>query len=301
MAKWKFWFAGAHDPSDHKQPETLIPPACDSAVYPTLQKMLGSYKPSEVDRRISPSETMRDDNYFWVGESAVDVVVRACMASQLTEVKRVLDMPCGHGRVLRHLVRLFADAAFDACDLDAVGVDFCAATFGARPILSKEDLTTVEFDGNYDLIWVGSLFTHLSYEITRKWLAFLGGLLSEKGIVVATFHGRWSTQRPYPYTDDQRWAQIMAGYEATGYGYQDYAKGKGHAFVTGSYGLSVSKPHVILKMLEEIPGTRIYMYREKAWGDHQDVAVFGRPDWRFKMTPVSADGGVTAAPSKPVP
>src|ERR1700733_14940972 len=133
--------------------------------------MLSSYKPSEVDRRISPGETMGGDNYFSIGESAVDVVVKACMASQLTEVNRVLDMPCGHGRVLRHLVRLFPDAAFDACDLDAAGVDFCAATFGARPILSKEDLASVEFDGNYDLIWVGSLFTHLPYEISRKWLA----------------------------------------------------------------------------------------------------------------------------------
>src|ERR1700733_11119618 len=116
--------------------------------------MLSSYKPSEVDRRISPGETMGGDNYFSIGESAVDVVVKACMASQLTEVNRVLDMPCGHGRVLRHLVRLFPP---------------------------------------------------LPYEISRKWLAFLAGLLREKGIVVATFHGRWSTQRPYRYTDDHRW------------------------------------------------------------------------------------------------
>jgi SAM-dependent methyltransferase len=189
----------------------------------------------------------------------------------------VLDLPCGHGRVLRHLVRLFPDASFDACDVDAAGVEFCAKAFGAHPIHSAEDLTAVKFDHSYDLIWVGSLFTHTSFEVTRSWLALLAGLLSDNGIVVATFHGRWASHRPIPYIDDERWGQILAEYNETGYGFRDYAKGDGHDFIAGSYGISVAKPHVILKMLEEIPGTRIYMYQERGWDDHQDVAVFGRP------------------------
>jgi hypothetical protein len=38
-------------------------------------------------------------------------------------------------------------------------------------------------------------------------------------------------------------------------------------------------PHVIVNILEEIPGVRIYMYQEKAWGSNHDVAVFWKPDW----------------------
>jgi SAM-dependent methyltransferase len=263
-------------------PEKVMPP--DQPEFrgvDALQKMVGDYDPTTVDRRMSPYETMPGDNYFWVGSSAVEVVMAACLSSQLTEVKRVLDLPCGHGRVLRHLVRLFPTATFDACDLDASGVEFCAATFGARPVLSREDLTSVEFEHLYDLIWIGSLFTHTSADVTRKWLAFLAGLLSDKGIIVATFHGRWATQlqRLTPYIDEERWAQILAEYNATGYGYQDYAKGQGHDFISGSYGISAAKPHAVVEMLEEIRGTRLYSYRERAWGDNHDVAVFGRPDW----------------------
>jgi SAM-dependent methyltransferase len=249
--------------------------------YTLLQKMLRDYDPAIVDRSISKKETMAGDNYFSVGTMAVEVIMSACMASKLTEVRRVLDLPCGHGRVLRHLVELFPEAEFDACDLDEDGLEFCNATFGALPILSSEDLSTVNFDTKYDLIWVGSLFTHTNYEFTKAGLKVLAGLLSHRGIVVATLHGRWATQmhRLTPYIDEDKWKSILAEMEANGYGYCDYDQGGGHDFISGSYGISVVKPDRILKILEAIPGIRIYMYQERGWGDNHDVVVFGKPDW----------------------
>ena len=46
-----------------------------------------------------------------VGASAAEAIIAALAAGRLAEVKRVLDLPCGHGRVLRHLVNMFPDAA----------------------------------------------------------------------------------------------------------------------------------------------------------------------------------------------
>jgi SAM-dependent methyltransferase len=205
----------------------------------------------------------------------------ACIVSQLTEVARVLDLPCGHGHVLRHLVAMFPDAVIDACDLDAEGVDFCASTFEARPIHSQEDLTKVKFDASYDIIWIGSLFTHTSRAITAKWLQFLADLLSPKGIIVATFHGRWAIQlqRLVPYIDNERWQDIVREYESSGYGYQDYKREDSHDFISESYGVSVAKPHGIVSLLETIPGIRIHMYQEKAWANNHELALFGKPDW----------------------
>jgi SAM-dependent methyltransferase len=249
--------------------------------FSLIQKMLRRYDPSIVDRTLSPNETMKGENYFWVGTSAAEVIVKACMVSKLQHVSKVLDLPCGHGRVLRHLVRLFPDAEVDACDLDTSGVEFCASTFGARPIQSKEDLTAVKFETAYDLIWIGSLFTHTSYDLTKKWLTFLANLLSPQGIIVATFHGRWATriQRLVPYIDEESWSKIMEEYESKGYGYHDYKREHTHNFISGSYGISVTKPHTIVGLLEGIPDTRIYMYQERAWGENHDVVVFGHPDW----------------------
>jgi cyclopropane fatty-acyl-phospholipid synthase-like methyltransferase len=162
--------------------------------YTVVRGMLRNYNPGTIDKRISLNETMTGDNYFWVGATAAEAIMAAVMTSRLTDVSRVLDLPCGHGRVLRYLIQLFPDAQFDACDLDNDGVRFCADTFNARPIFSQENLIKVAFDATYDLIWIGSLFTHTSLQVTKQWLAFLAGLLSDNGIIVATFHGRWATR-----------------------------------------------------------------------------------------------------------
>ena len=56
--------------------------------FSLIQKMLTNYDPSIVDRHISPNDTMRGDYYFVVGTSAIEVVITACMVSQLAEVNR---------------------------------------------------------------------------------------------------------------------------------------------------------------------------------------------------------------------
>lgn len=249
--------------------------------YRSAQAMIRNYDPNAVSRIISPNDTMKGSNYFSVGAGAIEVIISACIAANITKVSTVLDLPCGHGRVLRHLVQLFPHAELSACDLDNDGVSFCASTFGARPIYSKDDLTTVRFDSTYDIIWVGSLFTHTSYEITKRWLTFLSTLLGSKGIIVATFHGRIAeeVQRLHPYTNDEDWKIILADYQSNGYGYKDYRSQQLHTFIGGSYGVSIVKPHTLINILEEIPNGRIYMYQERGWSQNHDVAVWGRPDW----------------------
>jgi trans-aconitate methyltransferase len=191
----------------------------------------------------------------------------------------VLDLPCGHGRVLRHLVKLFPGATFDACDLDAEGVRFCERTFGARGIVSSEELANVAFDRSYDLIWVGSLFTHTSEERTLRWLRFLTEQLSPKGVLVATFHGRWSesVHTVAPYLNDVGWRSLVEEYRRTGYGYSNYEATESHAYVRESYGVAMAQPHILVRGFEAIPGVRLLVYRERGWLDHQDVAVLGRP------------------------
>jgi SAM-dependent methyltransferase len=237
------------------------------------------YESRVVDERLSPNDTMKNEWYLEVGRSAVDVILAACLSSRISRVQRVLDLPCGHGRVLRHLVQLFPEAQFDACDLDADGVKYCAETFGARPILSRPDLSEVDFGAQYDLIWVGSLFTHVSQKFAQRWLAHLARYLAPDGIVVATLHGRWSehVHAKYPYIAAGRWKTILDGYRRDGYGYCDYAKEEVPGFLGGAYGVSLVSPRVSIGMIEQIPGVRIYSYGERAWADHQDVVVFGKP------------------------
>jgi SAM-dependent methyltransferase len=231
----------------------------------------------KVETEISENDSMIGRDYYGIGASGAEAVTNTVTASHLTEVKRVLDLPCGHGRVLRHIVQLFPDAQFDACDLDADGVRFYAETFGARPIFSQPNLTEVRFDSRYDVIWIGSLFTHTSYEITKQWLMFLAGLISDKGIIVATFHGRFTPRLQRVLSSDARWAKIYEQYESTGYGYQDYGPRQGHDFIQGSYGVSLAKAATIIDLVQQIPDTRIFKYTERGWARNHDVVAFGKP------------------------
>jgi SAM-dependent methyltransferase len=239
------------------------------------------YRDAEIDHTISASETMHNQWYFEVGASAIDNIVLAWISSGTDRINRVLDLPCGHGRVLRHLTKLLPQAQFDACDLDQSGIAFCAKTFGARPLLSKENLVQMQFDTTYDLIWVGSLFTHISHELTRAWLLHLSKFLSPRGFLVGTMHGRWSeyVYDVHPYIAQERWSTILNGYRQLGYGYSDYHAKESHDYLHGSYGISLAKPHTIVTDIEQIPDVRLLLYRERAWADHQDVFAVGKPSF----------------------
>jgi len=258
--------------------------------FNVIQGFYNYYLTCSVSTAISSNETMNNEWYFPIGRSAVEVVVAALFASNLQNVDRVLDLPCGHGRVLRHLVHLFPNAQFDACDLDTDGVDFCASTFGANPIYSRMELTELDFGACYDLIWVGSLFTHTSEEIMQRWLKHLTRFLNAGGIIVATLHGRWCEEvhKVSPYIGEERWREILYQYHSDQYAYADYAQEESHEYIADSYGISLAKPHNYMKLIQDIPGVRIYSYIERAWADHQDVVVVGRPAYNLAW-PASQD------------
>jgi SAM-dependent methyltransferase len=147
--------------------------------------------------RISPNDQMyagSQSQYFAIGHSAlqaIDVALRAA-GKQRSSVRRILDLPCGHGRVCRYLRDAFPRAEITACDLETDGVDYCAATFGAIPVYSDPIAARIKLGGTFDLIWCGSLLTHLSEQRSREFLDLFCSRLAEGGIVVFTVHGRFS-------------------------------------------------------------------------------------------------------------
>jgi SAM-dependent methyltransferase len=246
-----------------------------------IESATSHYTASQIDQEISPNDLMNNQWYFDVGRSAVEVIAAAMMSSYVNKVDRILDLPCAHGRVLRHLAAMFPRATLHACDLDTDGVEFCARKYGAVPMHSKPELTEMDFGTEFDLIWVGSLFTHVAEDQTARWLAHLARFLSPTGIVVATTHGRWSehVHQRSPYIGADRWETVMKGYRDRGYGYADYVAEESSQYLPGNYGISMSRAAVIVDMIERIEGVRLFSYTERAWADHQDVVVYGKPGY----------------------
>jgi SAM-dependent methyltransferase len=231
----------------------------------------------QVESRISPRDTMYTGDgahYFKVGLSAMRVVEEAMRRANLQSVGRVLDLPCGHGRVLRFLVRRFPQAAFTACDLDRDGVDFCARTFGATPVYSVTDPDALSFNTSFDLIWCGSLITHLDAPATRALFRLFARHLAPGGLLLFSAHGDFVARRmptgefDYMLTPEQV-ETITRRYAATGFGYEDYRE-------QGGYGVALTSPAWIRARIEEVGGLTEVYFGERVWDAHHDVFGYVR-------------------------
>lgn len=235
----------------------------------------------ETDKENRFTNPWQKDHYFAVGAEALQLVMTALLANQRPLPKRILDFPCGSGRVTRHLRAMFPDAEIGACDLYQSHVDFCAEQFDAVPLPSLENLDDLDV-GQWDLIFCGSLLTHLPDEQFRQSIDFMARSLSPHGIAIATLEGRHSIHiqdHKWKLIDDERFAVARSSYDKNGFGFVDYA----HSFRSEnfgnqqSYGVTLAKPSHVMSVLEEKADIRILGFQERAWDDHQDLVVFGKP------------------------
>jgi len=233
----------------------------------------------QVESRISPRDTMYTGDgahYFKVGLSAMCIVEEALRRANLAKVGRILDLPCGHGRVLRFLARRFPRAVVTACDLDRDGVDFCARAFGAIPVYSRIDLDALSFDAPFDLIWCGSLITHLDAHATRALFRLFARHLAPGGLLLFSAHGDFVARRmpsgefDYMLTPAQV-ETITRRYAETGFGYEDYAGEDG-------YGVALTSPAWIRARVGEVGGLKEVYFGERVWDAHHDAFGFVREE-----------------------
>jgi trans-aconitate methyltransferase len=141
--------------------------------------------------------------------------------------------------------------------------------FRGHAVYSQPDLGEVDLGEAYDIIWVGSLFTHVEQARAETWLRHLCGRLSPRGILIATLHGNWSktVQRQHgAMIGEAEWDDILRGYEATGWGYARYPG-------PDDYGVSLVRASTAIAMASRIEGSRILGYQERGWAGNHDVLM----------------------------
>ena len=126
------------------------------------------------------------------GPTRCAIIINALLANSRQPPQSILDFPSGSGRVTRHLRAFFPEARIVASDLYDDHLDFCREAFQIDCLLSRVNVSEIDFGEKFDLIFCGSLLTHLPEASFLDTINLLGRSLTDSGIAVITLHGRFS-------------------------------------------------------------------------------------------------------------
>ena len=191
-----------------------------------------------------------------------------------TPPRRILDFGAGFGRVARLLQAAWPQAHLEICDVDFAGLAFCFSHLGMRGFQVGIDPKTMTLGTGHDLIWVGSVVTHLDDSLIEGLLRALVAALAPGGHLCFTAHGDHAVQRLK--SDARAYGlkpevvpQMLQGYDEGGFGYADYPDRQG-------YGVSLTSPAWIKRKAEVIAGVKCIAHLPRGWASHQDVVVCRR-------------------------
>jgi SAM-dependent methyltransferase len=131
--------------------------------------------------------------YVTKGKRDVDRMLEIAAASDfsLTPGSRILEMGCAAGRMIRHLKRFSDFCEIWGVDIDSTLVNWCKGNLS--PPFRFATTTTIPHlpfaDSYFDLIYTGSVFTHID-DLAEAWLLELRRILSPQGRLYITIHDR---------------------------------------------------------------------------------------------------------------
>lgn len=210
-------------------------------------------------------------HYHQVGNSAIINIDKALQAAALSppDIRSLLDFPCGYGRVLRILRSHFNRARIDACDIVPRAIKFCAEEFEVETVLSGKNFSKIKFSHNYDLVWSGSLVTHLNQFDIDAFFKKVDEILNPKGLFIFTTHGESTLDRLDTYGIGKvKKETVEKTLEKSGFYYKSYPGETG-------YGISICRKEFILRQIDG-RFTHVY-FSPKGWDNHQDVYAFQKP------------------------
>jgi SAM-dependent methyltransferase len=247
-----------------------------SAILPRLPPATAHLLP-RIERSVHDGDLMFAGDpihYLSCGASALNAILSVLQSAQVAPPAAILDFGGGGGRVTRWLRRAFPDAALSVCDLPGPDLEFQRTVLDTATWDSSTDIAALTPPASYDLIWAGSVITHLRELDSVALLRKLYSWLTPNGMLIATFHGRFARSlgdaTPDRYLAAASWREITAQSEKGGYGFADYDPNY------PGYGVSLCTLAWIAALAGRLDGARLAGVIERGWDWHQDVLAFQR-------------------------
>lgn len=216
------------------------------------------------------------EHYLSIGLCAIRCIEYALQSVHRTsQVISILDFPSGSGRITRFLRARFPQAQITAADIDRTSLAFCKKHFSAQTFLSQADFTKLKNPQKFDLIWCGSLLTHLDENRALSLLKFFYDHLALGGICVFTTHGQraanwiWNKIDIYNLNEAAQ-EEILRQFKEKGYGYIGFKNKR-------RLGISLISHSYMTALANGAGQWKAISYQEHGWDTHQDVYGFQKP------------------------
>lgn len=212
--------------------EVLRSPYFGAKLYPTAGAATsyvvpnGAARPAgtdPADAPVPPADWLAGwggyDVFHWGGKQDVGIMREVVAANGFTfsAGSRVLELGCSRGRMMRWLCDVAATSEIWGVDVVAEDVTWCHQNLSPPMHFA----TTTSFphlpfeDGYFDLVYAGSVFTHIS-DLADAWVLELRRIVRPGGKLYLTVHDNNSVRILYDrghVANNPWWREVMAEYE----------------------------------------------------------------------------------------
>lgn len=135
-----------------------------------------------------PTPAIGEMAYFRAGMVISETLRDLAMQWRPSGPIRLLDFACGYGRSLRFTIQDFGGDRVWGSEILPDAVAFIRDELGAHAVMSTTRPEDLDVEGEFDVIFVSSLFSHLPESTFTSWLRALYQRLSRSGLLIFSVH-----------------------------------------------------------------------------------------------------------------
>lgn len=244
----------------------LAAPFVDAAAGKGQRPFLGVSKEDEMFiylRNNLPEPSSALLSYLAGGHEAISLLsgILQDLNTEFSELTSFLDFACGHGKSTRFLVKAMDPARVWVSDIYKDAVDFQVRHFGVNGFYSAGCPAEVDISKKFQVIYAGSLFSHLPERLFRAWLMKLYDCLEPDGVLIFSTHG--------PSLNQNR-------RQLDGTGFDFVAQSESRSLDKALYGSTVVTEHWVRRTCVDLGIAGVTYLERSLWA--QDVFIVSRSE-----------------------
>lgn len=192
---------------------------------------------------------------------ALEQIVRQIFGD-FDQLRSVLDFASGYGRLTRILSQVMPPERLWVSDIYTQAIDWQVAHFGVNGFHSVAEPTNLAHDRRHDVVFVGSLFSHLPARLFYAWLERLYALVAEGGVIAFSVHDE---------------AMLGPGETMDETGIRYFRWSESDSLDPDIYGMSYVTEGFVAEAIRRLPGSPEWRRFPKGLYENQDLYVVAGP------------------------